>query len=1030
MRKSLLGVLVLLLLLTAETFAQTRTVSGTVVSDEDNLPLPGVNVRIKDTSRGAITDLDGNYTIQASNEDILVYSFVGFLTQEIQVGNQSTINLTLMTDAKTLGEVVVVGYGTIERRELTGSVGSVNADVIRDVPALGIDQALQGRVAGVQITQNSGTPGAGISVRVRGSSSISASNQPLYVIDGVPMTTGDPSQLGFGGQSSNSLADLNPSDIESMEVLKDAAAAAIYGSRAANGVVLITTKRGADQRTQVNLNMYGGIQQVWRRPDFLDRRGYLDLMNDAIGGFVAGDLGIPRDEVGDQDLIDWFYGGLPFDENVNTDWVREVTRTAPIQNYELTLRGGNERTRYYISGSFFDQQGTVINSRFHRMSTRFNLDHDLNDRMTISLNSGISRSVQNRIVSDNSLNSPFANSLAASPLWPVYDEAGNYTRPQFFYSNPVAEGLENDNINQSIRIFSNALATYEVIPDLNVNVRVGADILNFQERRYTPDSYPGSASAAEGGSGSFSTNNPMKWVAEAFVDYRTTFNDRHTLNVVAGHNREENLITTSYVRGIQFPDDRFRYVGSAGLVNEGDNNFVTWGLESYFGRANYSLDDKYLFSASFRADASSRFGPNNRWGYFPSISAGWRLMDEDFFPEFDALSDLKLRASFGYTGNQEIGNFAWRGLVGAGNYLGTPSIFPVQLGNPDLKWENTAQTDIGIDASFFNGRLTLIADYYYKITRDLLFSRPIPTQSGFGTYQSNIGSVENRGFEFTISTVNMDVPNGLNWRSDINISFNRNKILELYQGEDVFYGFGGNSLVLREGQPIGTFYGLIADGVFATNEDVPEERRAFGIQAGDMNYRDINDDGIITDDDFTILGNSQPLFFGGFTNTFTYKNWDAQVFMQFSVGNEIWNAAGSFQEGMFANFFDDNNRSSVDNRWRSEENPGDGMVPRATIDVSANRNNQSNSTRFIEDGSYLRVKNLIVGYRLPQPVLDRIRVSSARVYFQAQNLLTFTGYSGFDPEVNFAGTDNITLGVDFYTFPQPRTFTLGLNIGF
>ncbi|SIT08570.1 SusC/RagA family TonB-linked outer membrane protein [Belliella pelovolcani] len=1010
-----------------EVWAQQRQVTGTVISAEDNLPLPGVNIRIKGTTRGAITDIDGKYSIQASENETLVYSFVGFLSQEAAVGNRSSIDITLQLDSKTLSEVVVVGYGSVEKKELTGSVGQLNAAIIKDVPALGIDQALQGRIAGVQITQNAGTPGAGISVRVRGSSSISASNQPLFVIDGVPMTTGDPSQLGFGGQSSNALADLNPNDIESMEVLKDAAAAAIYGSRAANGVVLITTKRGADQKTQVNLNVYGGTQQLWNEPRFLDRDGYLDLFKDA---FSEDFFGVPSSEISDEEILDFYYGGLPYGDDVNTNWVREVTRSAPIQNYELSISGGNERTKYYISGNYFDQQGTVINSSYSRMSTRFNLDHKINDRFEISFNSGISRAVQNRIVSDNTLNGPFANSLAASPLWPVFEENGSYTRPQFFYSNPVAEGTENDDENQSIRIFTNALAKYKVTEGLNFNVRVGADVLNFSERRYTPDNYPGSSSTAEGGSGSFSTNNPIKWVAEAFIDYSKVFEGGHSLNLVAGHNREENLISSSFVRGIQFPGDRFRYIGAAALVNEGSNNFVGWGLESYFGRVNYSFKERYLFSSSFRADASSRFGPNNRWGYFPSVSAGWRINEEAFMSDLDLFSDLKLRGSFGLTGNQEIGNFSWRGLVGAGNYLGSPSIVPVQLGNPDLKWENTAQTDIGLDMGLFNGRLTLVADYYYKKTTDLLFARPIPTQNGYGSYQSNIGSVENKGWEFTVSTVNIDRPNGLNWRTDLNLTFNRNKILELYEGEDVFYGFGGNSLVLREGFPIGTFYGLIADGVFATQADVPDSRQAFGIRAGDMNYRDINGDGIITDDDFTVIGNAQPKFFGGFTNTFSYKGFDAQIFMQFSYGNEIWNAAGSFQEGMFANFFDDNNRATVENRWRSEDNPGNGQVPRAAWDVSANRNNQSNTTRFIEDGSYLRVKNLVIGYRLPQQTLERLKLRSVRFYAQAQNLLTFTNYSGFDPEVNFAGTSNTTIGVDFYTFPQPRTYTFGVNIGF
>ncbi|WP_226388757.1 SusC/RagA family TonB-linked outer membrane protein [Penaeicola halotolerans] len=1042
MRKVLLVAMALLINISYSAMAQTGRVSGKVVSGEDGQPLPGVGVQIKGTTRGMATDLDGNYAIDNVPSDaVLVFSFLGFTTQEQRVGNRSTINVTLQPDTELLNEVVVVGYGTQDKRELTGAVSSVNADVIRDVPATGIDQALQGRVAGVQINQNSGTPGGGISVRIRGASSISASNQPLYVVDGVPMTTGDQSQLGFGGQSINALTDLNPADIESMEVLKDAAAAAIYGSRAANGVVLITTKRGKDQKTQVNFNAYWGTQELWNKPKFLNRDQYLLLMKDA---FSLAALGKTPENTTDKEILDWFYGevdptistanGNPSDfygDNIDTDWVDQVTRRAPIQNYEVNMTGGNDKTRYYISANYFDQEGTVINSRYNRISTRFNLDHNVTDRFLVSFSSQLSRSEQNRIVSDNTLNGPFANSLAASPLWPVFEEDGSYTRPQYFYSNPVAEGTENDDVNQSIRALVNAYGQYEITDGLKVTLRGGADILNFQERRYTPDNYPGSSSTAEGGAGNFNTSNPIKWVGEVVFDYAKTFNEVHNLAVVAGHNREENIITTSSVRGIGFPGERFRYLGAAATVNSGSSSFAGWGLESYFGRANYAYDQKYLLSVSFRADASSRFGENNRWGYFPSVSAGWRIIDEDFMASQNIFTDLKVRGSWGITGNQEIGNFSFRGLAGTSNYLDRPAIAPAQLGNPDLKWEETTQINVGLDLGFVNNRVNLIVDYYKKNTTDLLFARPIPTQNGFGSYQSNIGSVENEGLEFTLSTVNVDQPgNGFKWRSDLNISFNRNEVTELFNGEDVFYGFGGNSLVLREGQPIGTFYGLISDGVFMTQEDVPASRQAAGIQAGDMNYRDIDGDGVITDDDFTVLGNAQPKFVGGFNNTFSYKGFDLQVFMQFSYGNEIANAAGSFQEGMFANFFDDNNKATVVNRWRSEENPGNGQIPRATFSVAANRNNASNTSRFIEDGSFLRFKNVVLGYRFPTSVTEKLQIRSLRVYAQAQNLFTFTNYSGFDPEVNSSGTSNTTLGVDFYTFPQPRTYTFGINVGF
>jgi TonB-linked SusC/RagA family outer membrane protein len=999
-------------------------VTGTVV-DENGEPLPGVTVVVKGTTQGSATDINGRYAINVPEGGILIFRGVGLTTQEIVVGSQTIINPTMQSDTRQLGEVVVVGYGTQNRAELTSSVSKVTSETLQDLPVAGIDQALQGRAAGVQITTNSGTPGGGVTVRVRGSSSISASNQPLYVIDGVPLTTGDFSQLGFGGQSINALTDINPNDIESIEVLKDASAAAIYGSRAANGVVLITTKRGKTGKTQFNFNTYAGFQEAWRRPKFLDRTQYLEVATEAL----VNDGFLPAGSTGD-DFIDFFYGGLPFENTVNTNWLDEVLRTASIQNYELSSSGGNDKTKYYLSANYFDQQGLVINSRYQRLSTRLNLDHNVNNRFTIGTSVQLSRAVNNRIVSDNTLNGPFANALAASPLWPVRDAQGRYTRPQFFYSNPVAEGTENDDINVSLRAVANAYAKYALTDNLNINGRVGIDQLSFSERRYTPDNYPGSSSTQEGGSGQNNYSNVLKWLTEATIDYRVPLAEQHNLTLLAGFNQEYNIINQASVRGIGFPGERFRFVSAAATVNQGSNFETYWGLTSFFGRANYALYGKYLLSVNFRADASSRFGVNNRWGYFPALSAGWRISEEEFFGGLkNTISDLKVRASWGITGNQEIGNFASRNFYGGANYFNAAGIAPTQIGDPNLKWEETTQTDIGLDIGFFNNRVTLSADYYVKTTKDLLFSRPIATQNGFGSFFTNIGSVENRGFEFTLTTVNVQGGRDeFSWTSDLNMSFNRNKVLELFEGQDVFYGFGGNSLVLREGQPIGTFYGFIADGVYARTEDVPQSLQALGIQGGDMNYRDINGDGIINDADLTIIGSAQPLFVGGFNNTFRYKGFDLNIFMQFSYGNDIWNAAGSFQQGLFANFFDDNQVDAVLNRWRQE---GDiTAVPRATTDVSVNQNNRSNTTRFIRDGSFLRFKNVIFGYTLPKRLIDRVSLRSARVYVQAQNLFTFTNYPGFDPEVNFAGTSNTTLGVDFYTFPQPRTITFGLNIGF
>ncbi|MFD2247044.1 SusC/RagA family TonB-linked outer membrane protein [Pontibacter ruber] len=1022
MKKSILMSFFFVFALLGSVWAQTQTVSGRVTSATDGTALPGVTVLERGTTNGVTTGANGDYTLTVGQNATLVFSFIGMITQEVPVQGRSTVDVQLRTDEKQLEEVVVVGYGTQERREVTGATAKVTSEELQDLPVVGVDQALQGRAAGVQISQNSGTPGSGISVRVRGSSSISASNQPLYVVDGVPLTTGDFSQLGYGGQSVNAIADLNPNDIESIDILKDASAAAIYGSRAANGVVLITTKRGSARKTQINLSAYAGFQKMWKEPDFLNADEYSQIMLEAYknDGYLDSDATF-------EDFLDFYYGGVDFTPT-KTNWIDEVTRTAPIQNYELSLSGGDAKTRYYLSGAYFDQEGIIIGSEYKRYSTRLNLDHTVNDKFSVGTSIQLSRSDNNRIVSDNTLYGPFANALAASPIWPVYYDNGEYTRPNYFYTNPVAEGTENDDETQNLRAIGNIFAKYAFVPGLEWQVKGGLDVLNIDERRFTATNYPGSFATPTEGSATNATSTVNKRLLETTLSYNKLLNDVHNISAVIGAANEHNSLRSAFVTGLGFPDERFRYVGSAVRVNAGSNTFIENNLVSFFGRANYSLRDRYLLGVNFRADGSSRFAEDNRYGYFPSISAGWRLIEENFMSGIESLSELKLRASYGITGNQEIGNFAYLGLVAAGaSYIDRPGTAQTQIPNPDLKWEETKQFNVGTDIGFFNNRVNLAIDYYIKKTTDLLFNRPIPTQNGFASYASNIGSVENKGFEIALNTVNISgTGDAFNWTSDFNISFNRNKVTELYQGQDIFYGFGGNSLVLREGEPIGTFYGFITDGVYSTTDEIPASRQGQGAQAGDVNFRDINNDGLITDDDLTIIGDAQPDFVGGFTNVFRYKGFDLNIFLQFSQGNDIANPAHQYQQHLGNDFLDDNMLGLVRGRWQSEGDRTD--IPRATVD-DPNDNNRSNSSRFIYDGSYLRFKNVILGYNLPTSLVERIGVRSLRVYAQGQNLITFTDYPGFDPEVNFAGTSNTTIGVDFYTFPQARTITFGINLG-
>ncbi|MBX0333281.1 TonB-dependent receptor [Pontibacter sp. HSC-14F20] len=1025
MKKSILLSFFLVLALVGSVWAQTQTVTGRVTAANDGSALPGVTVLERGTSNGVTTGIDGDYTLTVQPSATLVFSFIGMQRQEIPVNGRSTIDVQLAADERQLSEVVVVGYGTQERREVTGATAKVKSEDIQNLPVVGVDQALQGRAAGVQISQNSGTPGGGITVRVRGATSISASNQPLYVVDGVPLTTGDFSQLGFGGQSVNAVTDINPNDIESIDILKDASAAAIYGSRAANGVVLITTKRGSARQTQVNFNMYAGTQKYWKKPKLLNAQQYTDIMMEAF----VNDGFIPEGQYTPQDFVDFYYNGVDFPV-ADTDWVDEISRTAGISNYEISLSGGDPKTRYYVSGNYFDQKGVVISSRYQRYSTRLNLDHQANDRFSLGTSIQLSRSDSDRIISDNSITSPFANALAASPLWPVYEdpEATTYSYPNFFYTNPVAEGRENDNVTRNLRAVGNAFAKYAIIPGLDLQVKGGVDVLNVDERRYSAANFEGATFREQGGQAINATTTVSKRLLEATLAYNKVFNEIHSLSSVIGTSKEDNQIRSTSVTGEGFASDRFRYVSSAARVNAGTGAELESSLVSFFGRVNYSFRDRYLLGVNFRADGSSRFGENNRYGYFPSVSAGWRLIEEDFMSGLDYMSELKLRASYGVTGNQEIGDFQYLALyTGGSNYLDLSGLAQSQLANPDLKWETTKQFNVGTDIGFFNGRVNLALDYYVKKTDDLLFARPIPTQSGFSSVQFNVGSTENKGFEIALNTVNISNPgNGFNWTTDFNIARNRNKVTSLYEGQDIFYGFGGNSIVLREGYPIGTFYGLIADGIYSRQDEVPASKTEFnGTLAGDVNYRDINEDGIITDDDFTVIGNAQPDFIGGLTNTLRYGGFDLNVFFQFSSGNDIAMPSREYQ--MHLGRYDDNMVEDVLGRWQQEGDVTD--VPRATY-FDENYNGRSNSSRFIYDGSYLRLKNLVLGYTLPSAISERLKMRTLRVYAQAQNLVTFTDYPGFDPEVNFAGTSNTTLGVDFYTVPQSRTITFGVNVGF
>ncbi|SFF03241.1 SusC/RagA family TonB-linked outer membrane protein [Thermoflexibacter ruber] len=1019
-----------LVLLTAIAFtniaqAQDRVISGKVTSSEDGNPLPGVNVVVKGTTVGTATSTDGTYKLQVpSNAQALIFSFVGFLNQEVQIGNRSTIDISMQTDQKLLTEVVVVGYGTQNKKELTGSVASVRSEEIANLPLLGVDQALQGRAAGVMVTQNSGTPGGGIAVRVRGSGSITGSNEPLYVVDGVPINTGSYARFGVGNQQTNALADLNPSDIESFEILKDGASAAIYGSRASNGVVLITTKRGKQGKTNIDFGFYTGVQQVWKKVGLATGPQYVEALQEGVrnrfgANVVPSQLGL----VG----LDNAPSSYP-----TADWFSEIFRTAPISQYDLSVSGGTENTKFRISGTYFDQQGIVLGSGFNRFNTRINLDHSISKKVKVGMSLGITRSAQNRIQNDNNIYGVVSAAILLGTHIPVRNPDGTYGRdPNASVDNPVAVATEPLIKVITHRLIGNAYLEYEIIKGLTFKTSWGTDAMDFRERFFLPTTT--NQGAGVNGEGREVSTQDISWLTENTLNFTKKFGEKHNFNALIGATYQESNYESILTVARVFPGNDIKRLSAGAVKTDASSSGTSWGIASYLARVNYDFAGKYLFSASIRYDGSSRFSEANRWGTFPSVSAGWRISEENFMKGIEFLSDLKLRATYGVTGNQEFGNFSYLGLYGSGNnYLQRGGIAPSQLANPNLTWEKGENINAGLDVGFLSDRFSFSVDYFIRNTNALLLNRQLPLTSGFGSITENIGSVENKGLEIALNTTNVNT-SSFKWTTNFNISFIRNKITALFNNQPFAAGFANWVAV---GEPLGAFRGFRVEKIFQTQEEIDqlnaEARNKFGAGAvyqaaltrpGDFKFKDINGDGRITTDDQEILGNAQPKFFGGITNNLSYKGFDLMFFFQFMYGNSIWNHTRVFSEGMNSIF---GQTSGILNRWTP--NNTNTNMPRAVWGDP--NNNRRNSDHWIEDGSYLRLKNVVLGYTLPKSLIEKTKVfRNARLYVAAQNLLTFTKYSGLDPEVNTFSGSNISLGTDFLTFPQARTMTIGVNLG-
>jgi TonB-dependent starch-binding outer membrane protein SusC len=999
MRKVLLLGL-MLFLGSAIAFAQSRVITGTVKSNEDGLPVPGASVTVKGTMIGVATDLDGRYSLQVpEGSRVLVFSFVGLLTQEQTIGTRTKIDVTLESDITSLSEVIITGYGSTPKREVTGSIASVKGEAIENMPVQSFDRALQGRAAGVQVTATSGAPGGGINVRVRGVGSINAGSEPLYIIDGVQVASG-----GLGSQASNNLLNsINPNDIQSIEVLKDAATAAIYGAQAANGVVIITTKKGKAGKTQFNLSVQDGTVEAIRTIPTMDAAELATMKIEAFQNrFLrlgpSSTNGTTLDAA--RQLAVNIYGDPTTVQS--TDWQDAVYRTGRSRTVDFSANGGDDKTKFYLSTSYNLNEGQVIKSDFERGTVRLNLDHKANDKLSFDVNMSLATTTQNGAIADGAfINSPFFAALFTLPNQPIYKEDGTFNAPlpgTFGYNLVQSVEFETRRLvrNQTVSSFA---ANYKINKKLRWRSFFGVDYAFARDDNYRDARVP--QFAATGGSAFVSGRTLLNWNTNHTLTYSNTFNNVHSLNVLGGteFRVEENEEFTASGQG--FPNGLFRSLQNAAVPSAVSGFYTTWKVGSFFANAKYDYKDKYLVSGTARYDGSSRFGANNRWGLFYSTALAYRISSEDFMKDLTWIDDLKIRASYGVTGNSSIGNFASRALFGGGgNYVGLPGIRPSQLGNDDLSWERAETINLGLDFAIFESRIFGSVEVYDRKNKDLLLNAALPNDSGFGSITTNIGKVQNQGLEIELNTVNVD-KGGFKWSTSFNVSFQRNEILALDGRETI-----GNTL--RVGFPVSIYWYAEYAGVN------PADGRA-------MYYDTLNNITYAPQArDSRFVGSPLPKGFGGLTNTFSYKGLTLEVFFQGQWGNMNLNNTAFFHEAAGGAGW--NQAKSQLRRWQQ---PGDITdVPKAyegvEPGVTGSRANAF-TTRQMEDASYIRLKQVTLGYNLPSTLAARMNLRQVRFFVQGINLATFTAYTGFDPEI---------LATDIGRYPQSKQITGGVTVSF
>ncbi|RYF21676.1 MAG: TonB-dependent receptor [Flavobacteriales bacterium] len=998
MKKRLLLLFATILSFSNLVIAQNRTINGKVTSSDTGTGIPGVSVNAKGTNNSVQTNENGNYSITINETaKTLTFKYLGFADQELSIGTSSTMNVSMKETLSNLNEIVVVGYGTQSRKDVIGSISKIGIGDIKDKPLPTIESALQGNAPGVFINSSSGKLGQALQIRVRGISSISANNQPLFVIDGTPVVT---DALGTYSEPDNPLAAINPEDIESMEVLKDAYAAAIYGSRGSNGVILITTRKGKAGKTKIDFGYYAGFSDPTKRGKFLNAAQYKEIME---ASFKNVDY---EGYANSSELWEDYTGTTDWDNNTNADWANAAFRKGHVQQYNLNVSGGDAKTRFMLSGNYNNNDGIIIGNRYVRTGGRLSLDHTATNFLEVGGNINISKADNYRISNDNAFSNPLQLN-ALPPIQPIYDPATGELNNNTVYYNGLIDLANGSNLSTTYRTLATAYASLKITPDLVFRSEYGFDFNNLEEELYL-----GAKTQDGGGTGGYGSDYLAKSInfnTNNTLNYSKTFNEKHNLNVLAGFTYQDTKFRYGTVTGTGFPSDRFVKVASAATISAGSSFETAYTFVSYLARVNYKYADKYLIGASVRTDGSSRFGSNKRYGAFPSASVGWIANEENFLKDATWLSMLKVRASYGLTGNAEIGNFASRTLYGGVSYAGTSGTLPNQLGDPNLTWETTSNANIGLDFGVFSDRLSGTVDIYKKKTKDLLLNVPIPATNGFTSITQNIGDLENKGIELSLNSRNFT--GEFKWTTSFNISFNRNKITRL-AGQPIFPG-GRYLGRIAEGEPYGYFYGKAYAGVDPAN--------------GDALYY-VNASRTTTTNSYSTaenqkLGDPNPDFYGGFGNRFSYKNFDLDIQTQFVSGNDVYNAAGGFQSAN-GDYFDNQTVDQM-NYWKKA---GDiTNIPQPRFDSA---NGTRPSSRYIQSGSYLRIKNVILGYNVPKTLLAKYKLQNLRLYASALNLFTITGYNGYDPEINTTFAGSAQLGHDFYTPPQARTITFGLNVGF